>query len=219
MKKDSVPLTDQAKNYVDKIMESTMRMKKLVEDLLNYSGTDAKKKFKRTNLNHVFKDALKDFDAIITSENAQVSGNNLPVIYAVPVQMKQLFHNLLSNSLKFRKTNVAPVITIDWHRISDKAASRFGLREDLAFCEIIFKDNGIGFSKKFNKKIFEIFQRLHEKEKYEGTGIGLALCRKIVHNHGGEIFAEAQENKGATFHIILPMNNNTYSAVRKKRKD
>ncbi len=200
---------DKAKELVEKIMDSSVRMKQLVEDLLDYSSAvSSEKQFEPTNLNTILKDVLKDFDTIINHGNVQINGNHLPNISAVPLQMKQLFHNLLSNSMKFRKPSIDPVIAIESRMLPNEELTRYPrLEEGIQYCEITFKDNGIGFDKKFADQIFVIFQRLHEKKEYEGTGIGLALCKKIVHNHDGEIFAESEEGKGATFRVILPVKH------------
>jgi two-component system CheB/CheR fusion protein len=208
-KNTGTQLDAKAKEQVEKIVESSLRMKQLVEDFMRYVNTEvSEKKFKPTDLNFILKDVLQDFDSVMTNSNAQVNGNHLPEISAVPVQMKQLFHNLISNSVKFKKKSVPPVINIDSRILPSKELGKYlKLRNNADYVEITFRDNGIGFGKKFSEQIFAIFQRLHEKEKYDGTGIGLALCRKIVHNHDGEIFAESSEGKGATFRIILPVTH------------
>jgi len=207
LKRNSGPLNEKVQEQVEKIMESSMRMKSMVEDLLNYSTSTSKKKFEPVNLNDILKDVLKDFDTIISDTNAQINRNGgLPKIEAVPVQMKQLFHNLISNSVKFKKTDTPPVIDIESRMLSANEIDKYPkLKDNAEYCELTFSDNGIGFKKEYADQIFVIFQRLHDKKKYEGTGIGLALCKKIVHNHGGEIFAEAEDGKGATFRVILPV--------------
>jgi two-component system CheB/CheR fusion protein len=143
---------------------------------------------------------------LIEEKKAKIEVANLPTLEAIPFQMNQLFHNLISNSLKFSKEGVSPVIKIDSRKISEKEIERYpSLNPTNQYVEITFQDNGIGFEQKYAEQIFTIFQRLHNKEIYSGTGIGLALCKKIIENHQGEIFANSKENEGAVFHIILPL--------------
>jgi two-component system CheB/CheR fusion protein len=122
--------------------------------------------------------------------------------------MSQLFHNLISNSLKFSKEGVPPVISITYREFPEKEIEKYAkLKIAISYVEIIFRDNGIGFEQKYADQIFTIFQRIHNKESYSGTGIGLALCKKIIENHQGEIFVWSKENEGTVFHIILPLKN------------
>jgi len=129
----------------------------------------------------------------------------LPVIEAISIQLSQLFHNLISNALKFSKDKTPPVIKIESHPLPARKIPEEFKNNKSTYVEIVCTDNGIGFSRKYAEQIFTIFQRLNDREDYAGTGIGLALCRKIVNNHGGKIYAESAKNKGATFHIILPL--------------
>jgi two-component system CheB/CheR fusion protein len=148
---------------------------------------------------------LTDFETIIHQENAIIDIGKLPVIQAIPIQMEQLFHNLLSNALKFSGRKKAAQINITSATLNSSQLAEYpNLNSAITHYEIIVKDNGIGFSPRFTEQIFIIFQRLNDdKNEFPGTGIGLALCRKIVSNHGGEIFAVSKEGKGAAFHIIL----------------
>jgi len=132
--------------------------------------------------------------------------DNLPIIDAIPLQMNQLFYNLIGNALKFSKEDVPSVITVSSRTLTKKEIKKYpAFNLFIPYVEIIIKDNGIGFDQQYADKIFIIFQRLHSKETYNGTGIGLALTKKIIENHHGEIFAESKENEGAAFHIILPI--------------
>jgi light-regulated signal transduction histidine kinase (bacteriophytochrome) len=140
-------------------------------------------------------------------KNATISVTTLPVIKAVPLQMTQLFHNLISNALKFSKTDPAPVITIDASVPSSDEIRQLHLDKTMKYCKIVVQDNGIGFEQIYNEKIFNIFQRLHGKSEYSGTGIGLALCRKITDNHKGLILASSIHGNGATFSIYLPIEH------------
>jgi signal transduction histidine kinase len=157
------------------------------------------------DLNIVLLRALRDFDLLIQEKNATLHHDKLPHIRAVPVQMHQLFHNLLSNALKFTVPSVPPQVSITVRQLSIKEIKATGsLDPDLPYCDIIFTDNGIGFEKEFADKIFAIFSRLHDKQTYSGTGIGLALCKKIVSNHNGIIYAQSVPGKGSSFHVVLP---------------
>ena len=141
---------------------------------------------------------------LIQEKKAKIKIAHLPTVDAIPLQMSQLFYNLISNALKFSKADVPPVITITSRTLTEKQIQKYpAFNPSMAYVEIIFKDNGIGFEQQYAKQIFTIFQRLHDKENYIGTGIGLALCKKIIENHHGEIFAVAKKNKGASFHVIL----------------
>ena len=130
----------------------------------------------------------------------------LPVIEAVPLQINQLFYNLLSNSLKFLKRGTQPVITITSKTLAPAELSKYrGLNPKLTYCEISFKDNGIGFEQQYAEQIFLIFNRLHGRHQFPGTGIGLALCKTIVVNHHGEIDGISDSNEGALFRVVLPL--------------
>ena len=159
-----------------------------------------------TDLNEIIKNILYDFELLILEKQAVIKSDTLPTIEAIPLQINQLFHNLIGNALKFSKEEVPPVITITSSTLSEEKGKKYSaFNLFTSYIEIIFKDNGIGFEQQFADKIFTIFQRLHDKQAFNGTGIGLALAKKIVENHHGEIFAFAKENEGASFHIILPL--------------
>jgi two-component system CheB/CheR fusion protein len=200
-------LSQATKSYVDKISLSAARMSQLIHDLLDFSSaTRMRDLFNETDLNEMLETTLQDFDLIIKEKKAVIEADRLPVIEAIPVQMKQLFHNLLSNSLKFAREQVQPAIRITTRSVPEREVNNIdALRKDLQYVEIIFEDNGIGFSNEFAEKIFIIFQRLNGRQEYPGTGIGLALCRKIMDNHEGMIYASSIEQIRTEFHIILPM--------------
>ncbi|CAM3054203.1 chemotaxis protein CheB [Flavobacterium frigoris] len=193
--------------YLNKIQGASSRMRTLIQDLLNYSRLlQHEKIFSTTDLNETVKNVLNDFDLLIEEKKAKITIDYLPMVDAVPVQMNQLFYNLISNALKFSKTDVPPVINITSRILSEKEVEKYpSFNPSIPYVEIIFKDNGIGFEQQYAKQIFIIFQRLHDKETYIGTGIGLALCKKIIENHHGEIFSNSKENEGAFFHVILPL--------------
>lgn len=195
-------------NVLNKISSSSERMKTLIHDLLAYSYLNNDDGlFVTTDLNQVLKNILVDFELLIQQKNVKIESCELPTISAIPLQMNQLFYNLISNSLKFSKDKEDSFIEITCSTLTEKQLELYpGLNPKITWYEIIFKDNGIGFDQQYETKIFKIFQRLHSNEVYTGTGIGLAISQKIMENHGGHIFAKSKENHGAAFHIILPMD-------------
>ena len=202
--KDELSL--EVKSYLDKIEGASSRMKTLIQDLLNYSRLlQHEKTVIKTDLNETVKNILTDFELLIEEKKAVIKCDELPIIDAIPLQMNQLFYNLISNALKFSRKDVPPIISITSRTFQEKEIKKHPwLNNSTPYVEIIVKDNGIGFEQKYAEKIFTIFQRLHNKEDYTGTGIGLALTNKIAKNHHGLTFADAKENKGASFHVILP---------------
>ncbi|HVV07546.1 MAG TPA: ATP-binding protein, partial [Puia sp.] len=172
--------------YLDKIKSASNRMSKLIKDVLEYSRLSrADQSITKVDLNLVVKDVLHEFELAIAEKNAAVDVGVLPVVRGIGPQFHQLFRNLIGNALKFSQQEPRIRVLADGHHI-------------------IVKDNGIGFPEEFADKIFDIFQRLNSQDVYNGSGIGLALCKKIVENHGGTIKAQSEPGKGATFHIFLP---------------
>jgi len=207
LKEQHAQMPQEAINVLDKITKSSDRMKTLVQDLLEFSYLNNHEKlFAPTNLNLILKNILTDFELLIEQKNVKIKSNLLPVISAMPLQMNQLFYNLMSNALKFCASG-DPVITINSRKLTLKQINKYpGLNPEMGYYEIIFKDNGIGFDQEYEKQIFTIFQRLHSKDAYVGTGIGLAISKKIIENHEGIIFAKSKKEEGAAFHIILPVS-------------
>lgn len=195
----------EAKKYFDKITSAAARMSILIKDLLNYSKLSrADDKFVPTDLNQILTNVLNDFELLIREKEAVIRSTALPVINGIPHQLHQLFLNLISNALKFSK--IPPIIEITSEILTPAAVSQSrNLKPDRQYVHITFKDNGIGFEPQYSEQIFTIFQRLNTRNAYSGTGIGLALCRKIVDNHYGNITAIGEPGKGATFHVILPI--------------
>ncbi|HEX2962476.1 MAG: ATP-binding protein [Bacteroidota bacterium] len=184
-------LDAQTGKYLEFIIDGAKRMQGLIHGLLLFSRITAQKKeFKPTDLNYIVEDVLKDLELIITESGAEINVSKLPVLNAEPTQMHQLFQNLIANAIKFRGEK-NPVI----HIIAERREN------SLIFC---VRDNGIGINPEFLERVFMIFQRLHEREKYAGNGIGLALCKKVVENHGGRIWVESEEGKGAAFYFTIP---------------
>jgi two-component system CheB/CheR fusion protein len=180
-------------------------MSHLINDVLNFSTIlNSEDVFEKTDLNEVLQNVLTDLDFLIQEKEGTVTVGNLPVIKAVPVLINQLFNNLISNALKFSKTDVAPHITITCQALGkEEINSNPALNNEIPYWHINVKDNGIGFNQHFADQIFIIFQRLNTR--FTGTGIGLTLCKKIVQYHEGSIRAESNDNDGAAFFIVLPM--------------
>jgi two-component system, chemotaxis family, CheB/CheR fusion protein len=194
-----------AKHFIQKMEESSQRMRRLIDDLLNFAGISrAGKKFVTIELNDVLKNALKDFDLAMGQTKATIHADQLPAIQGIPSQLQQLFHNLISNALKFSRAGVPPVIIITTRQLTTQEVNLYPrLQKKRVYHQIVFKDNGIGFEPEFAEQIFNIFQRLHDKQSFPGTGIGLTLCRKIVEYHGGIILAKST-GEGAEFIITVP---------------
>jgi PAS domain S-box-containing protein len=207
MLSDHVPASDErAAGYLGKIQNAADRMLVLIRDVLAYSQlTRGQSGFTTVSLTTVMEEVVSDFDLLIGQKQAVVNWSSLPTVRAIPLQMSQLFGNLLSNSLKFAEAGKIPVISVTASAAAWDEIKRLPLPDhSRGYHHIRFTDNGIGFSPEYADKIFNIFQRLHGKKAYEGTGIGLATCRKIVQNHGGHIYATSVKGEGAMFHILLP---------------
>jgi two-component system CheB/CheR fusion protein len=200
-------LPDPVKGLIEKISNSSERMATLIKELLNFSKVlHSNAVFEQTDLDKVLNKVLSDFDLLIAEKKVVINREPLPVIDAIPVQMNQLFYNLISNAIKFSKNGIAPVITITSKMLTvEEMAKLEYINPKYSYCEIEIKDNGIGFDQRLEKQLFLAFHRLHSQDKYAGTGIGLALCKKIVTIHHGEISAISKENEGAQFTVILPL--------------
>lgn len=205
----STDIAGEAKELLKKISISAERMSALITGVLNFSKIlDSENSFESTDLDLILDKVMGDFDLLISQKKALISHDRLPVIQAIPLQINQLFYNLLSNALKFTNPDLSPVITITSRILLPEEIQKYpALNSGSSYYELIFTDNGIGFNKDYSTQMFLIFQRLNAHEYFEGTGIGLALCKKIVMNHKGEIYAEPLEEKGARFHVILPVTH------------
>ncbi|MEO5999971.1 MAG: ATP-binding protein [Chitinophagaceae bacterium] len=199
---------DSIKTYLDKINLSAQRMTDLIKAVLNYSRlSDNGFEVSRVDLNLTLQFIKKDLELLIEEKKASIVNSTFPTIYENPLQINQLFLNLISNSLKF--SNQSPEIIISSSLVlSNEAKNGIRLPEE-KYVELIFLDNGIGFEKQYATKIFSIFQRLHATKGYPGTGIGLALCKKIVENHKGFIVADSESGKGTSFFIYLSFDFST----------
>ncbi|GAB4028906.1 PAS domain-containing sensor histidine kinase [Spirosoma koreense] len=194
-------------DLLERMQSSASRMSRLIKDLLAYSRISTQQDTTMpVVLQEVLQEVLADLDLSLAETGAQVELEPLPTVLGDPSQLRQLFQNLLSNALKFRRSASRPTIRVSCRRIAstnlpDSARPTGAAR---AYYQIAVADNGIGFDEKYVNRIFQLFQRLHGKEQYAGTGIGLAICEKVVVNHGGAITATSQPGQGATFTIYLP---------------
>lgn len=188
-------LDKDADEYIDFIVEASVRMKQQIEDLLEFSRVMTRGgEFKKFNVEDILKEEISSLKTLIDENNAEVSYDSLPDIYADPMQISRLFQNLITNSIKFRNPQVPPKIHIS-------------AKKDENTNEYVFSvsDNGIGIEPQYKVKIFTIFQRLHTRDEYNGTGIGLAVAKKIIQRHGGHIWVESEFGKGSTFYFTIPL--------------
>lgn len=199
-------LSEVGLEYFLRIHKSALRMRTLIDDLLMFSRTNrTDKALEKTDLNLIFQKAKNELAEIIEEKMAVIQVTKLPTLNIIPYQIQQLFINLISNSLKYSKANVNPVIKIDCEKVSAKDYKEiFRINGEKKYYKFTFKDNGLGFEQIQAENIFILFSRLFHKTEYSGTGIGLAICKKIVENHGGLIMAQGIPNEGATFTFFLP---------------
>lgn len=215
IKCEAVQLQD-GRDYLDRMQSAAARMQTLINDLLTFSRIiSASQPFVAVDLAAVTKEVLIDLELRIEKSHAQVTVGQLPTIEADPTQMRQLLQNLIGNALKFQPADAVPVIKIEAQMVT-----RAQIREDAVFpnppptvdpddkfCVLTIQDNGIGFEEQYLEKIFAVFQRLHGRSEFEGTGVGLAVCRRITDRHGGLITAQSKPGEGAIFSVILPLQH------------
>lgn len=197
---------DAANDYIARTIRSVERMQDLITDLLEYSRLSSKVIPEQTDLNNVLEEVIADFDYLIEQNKAVITVGPLPTIVAIPSQLRQVFQNLIGNSLKFLRKEVTPVIEISSEIIQDKEFDS-PISQSGNFVRIVVKDNGIGFDEIHLERIFMIFQSLHDRQTYQGTGIGLAITKKIIEKHNGLITAKSSEGEGASFIIVLPIES------------
>jgi light-regulated signal transduction histidine kinase (bacteriophytochrome) len=198
-------LGDEGVRYTERILAATDNMRILIDNLLEFSRAARPHiPFERVDLNIILKQTISDLEISIEQSEAVVEYQLMPTIDAINSQMQQLFTNLIGNAIKFRKPSRPPRIEIRSEPLSVHQKDDLGLLLDAEYHRIEVRDNGIGFEQEYSQKIFQIFQRLHGKVEYPGSGVGLAICKKIVENHRGIIFAEGHVGEGAVFTIILP---------------
>ena len=198
-------LTPKAKDYFERINAATVKMQQLIRDLIAYSQTSKPEAtFERSDLNKILLSVIAEMKPKLEETSGHVDVDHLPTIQGIPFQLEQLFINLIDNSLKYHRENVPPRI-----RISSSIVNTYSSPQDYSvtgpFHKITYTDNGIGFENQYAESIFTVFQRLHGKTEYSGTGIGLAICKKITENHHGFIQARGEPEQGATFQIFFPV--------------
>jgi light-regulated signal transduction histidine kinase (bacteriophytochrome) len=187
----------QGRQYVDRMQAAAIRMRNLIDSLLKYSRVTTKAQpFAPVNLGRVAREVVSDLEGRISQTGGRVDVGKLGTIEADSMQMRQLLQNLIANALKFSRPGEAPAVSVRSRSIVGRNGS--------GQCEITVSDNGIGFEEEYLDRIFDVFQRLHGRQEYEGTGMGLAICRRIVERHGGSITAKSAPDKGAAFIVTLP---------------
>ncbi len=198
-------MDEETEKYFKKIINSSKRMQMLINDLLSFSRQSiSSSDFERTDLNTLAKEAITELEIEVEKSNAKIHVGELPVVWAIPSLMKQLFHNLVSNAVKFRKKDVDPVVHIEARKMYSSDHSLPVNSNGHKYHKVSISDNGIGFDPKYSDEIFMVFKRLNSYHEYEGTGVGLSICKKIIEKHNGSILAQSEPGKGSTFSFVLP---------------
>ena len=204
----------EGKDYLDRMLKATARMQVLIEDLLSFTRVSTHAKpFAKVDLSQIVQEVLTDLETRLEQCQGRVDVGSLPTLRADPTQMRQLFQNLIGNALKFGRPGAAPLVTIRAEEVAgEPGAGSSGGGESPGWI-VTVSDNGIGFENQYADRIFHVFQRLHSRNEYAGSGIGLAICRKIVERHGGEIAGHGIPGEGATFTFRLPKHSNLEPAT------
>ena len=195
------------KEMIEKIMKSSARMRLLIDDLLSHAKVSQSGKMARpVDLNNLLAKILDDFELTMKDKGASIRVDKLPVVNAFALEMNQLFYNLIENALKFSEPSRSPEIAIWCKELQTSDVSKYIAtpQQEKTYYDITVQDNGIGFDAHYSEHIFRVFKKLHPKDVYPGSGIGLSLCRTITANHGGVLFVESKPGEGSTFHIIIP---------------
>lgn len=209
IEKKTTPLPEDTKEYFERMITSAIHMQKLIDDLLAFSRTSSTEKvFEKTDINELLEEVKASLKLSLEEKGVIITSSKLPVTKIIPFQFNQLLENILSNSIKYSKAEVKNKIKITSEIVKGKSIRNEDAPEEKEYYKISIIDNGIGFEQQYANKIFEPFQRLHGKSEYSGTGIGLAICKKIMENHEGYINAESAPGKGSTFNIYLPLEIN-----------
>lgn len=205
IEKEEKNLSDKGKEYFNRVQLAANRMQHMIDDLLILSSLTTDKVIKRKKLTEILHKVLEEYKPQIEAKKAFVDTSGVESICNIPIQMQLLFDSLVNNSLKFAHPSRPLGIIVKSRVVKGTRLHVKSLASQKKYCHITYSDNGIGFEPKFSDKIFEVFQRLHAKDEYEGTGIGLAICKKIIENHKGLITAKGEPGQGATFEIYLPL--------------
>jgi len=200
-------MDEETEKYFKKIISSSKRMQMLINDLLSFSRQSVSSSdFQRTDLNSLVREAITELEIEVEKSNAKIHLDELPVVWVIPSLMKQLFHNLVSNAIKFRAKGIEPIIHIESKKIYESDHSSLASLNGSKYYKVSISDNGIGFDPKYSDEIFMVFKRLNSYHEYEGTGVGLSICKKIIEKHNGSIVAQSEPGKGSTFSFVLPEN-------------
>ena len=203
---ESDRLSDKGKDFFGRIQQAASRMQKLLQDLLSYSRAITEEvHFQKTDLNTLLEKVKNQWKDTIEEKEAILHVHHLPVLHIIPFQFQRLLTNLVGNALKFHKPGLSPRIDIRARITHGKELNMQQANNTWEYCHISVTDNGIGFDPQFVDRIFEVFQRLHTRDEYEGTGIGLAICKKIAENHHGFMTAEGRPGQGANFNVYIPV--------------
>ncbi|MCC6369466.1 MAG: PAS domain-containing protein [Bacteroidia bacterium] len=202
-------LNDEGLTYLRRMQNSSHNMQILLDDLLNFSRLSFYDKApEKVALKECLESVLNDLEVKIEETKTTITCTELPVIEGYATQLKQLFNNLIGNAIKFRSLTKNPVIQISYNRVNPFSFPQYPLLKNTHYAKIEISDNGIGFEQEYAEKIFMIFQRLNSRVEYSGSGIGLSICKKIIENHHGQIFANSALNQGSTFILLLPYTIN-----------
>ncbi len=205
LSKEMDTLSENGKDYFRRMQQAAGRMQTLIQDLLAYSHTNsANRPFENIDLSDIVNEVKIDIRETHTKKEAVIEVGKMCQVNIIPFQIRQLLFNLIGNAIKFAKPGITPHIIIRSEMVKGNTIANASLDPQKKYCHIIVSDNGIGFDLQYKERIFELFQRLHGKEEYSGTGIGLAIVKKIVENHHGIITATSELNMGATFDIYIP---------------
>jgi PAS domain S-box-containing protein len=214
-KKCAAALSEEGRDYIFRMRSAAGRMQNLINDLLTFSRVATKTQpFQPVDLKTVVGEVVSDLEIHIEQTGGRVETGELPTLDADALQMRQLFQNLIGNALKFHRADEKPLVRVYAETLSGEELL-FGADE--GFCRIVVEDNGIGFDEKYLDRIFTVFQRLHGRMEYEGSGIGLAVCRKIVERHGGQITAASRPGEGAKFFIDLPVKQEEHENIHETK--
>jgi signal transduction histidine kinase len=206
MANEAESLPQSVRSSVERIMTAANHMHRLIDALIAFSRTSgAERAFELAdldillgNVRNLLRDKIEELGAVIRS-------SPLPVLRVIPFQIQQLFENIISNALKYCRPGVPPLVDISAEIVAGSSLQGTGVDPEQDYCRLTIADNGIGFDQQYATKVFELFQRLHKKNEYSGTGIGLAICKKIVQNHDGHITARSLVGEGTAFDIFLPV--------------
>lgn len=197
-------LDEKGQRHLEKILAAASRMTSLIRDLLAFSSLKRKEGFEMVSLDEVLHNVQQDLELAITQKQVKVYAEPMPVVEAIPLQMHQLLYNLFNNAIKFASPHRNPEIRVSCTRLPGEERSRLGLATDRPYLQLVVADNGIGFDPSHAQQIFGLFKRLNNRELYSGSGIGLALCKRVMENHHGQIWAESKEGQGARFTLLIP---------------